>query len=95
MQEVSSSVLDTVICRMLYHLQIRISKTNSMFPMLNEESERKCKVVKEIFGNIRKQADRSIKVEEMRWFILSDICFEYHDRLLPDIRTCYHDGRQR
>ena len=95
MQEVSSSVLDTLTRKILYHLPIRIKTTNSKFPMLNEESEGKCKVVKEIFGNVRKQADESIKVEEMRQFILSDICFEYHDRHLPDIRTCYHHGRQR
>ena len=74
-----------------------------MYPMQNQATEEDNKVVKNSDEEIKTYAINKknkdgypigCMVENMKPYILSDICLIFNDDSIPSIKECYHSGRK-
>ena len=74
------------------------------FPLQNQGTEGSCSLVKEIDNEIMMSAmtmehengmDIGCTVENMKPYILSDLCLVQHEHSIPSVKECCHSDSQR
>ena len=77
---------------------------NEKFPLLNQNTECTCRVVRENENEIVKNAmemknengfDIGCMVENMKPHILSELCLIQKEQSIPFLKECHHSGKMR
>ena len=81
----------------------RIKEMNFKFPILNQSTEDSCLVVKETEEEMVRVAltkhnsgpYAGCRAENMKQYILSDLCLTQKEGSLPSVKKCSHKDRMR
>ena len=87
----------------MYNTFYRIEDMNFKFPLQNQSTEDSCRVVKETEEEIVRVALNKYvhgyyvggMVDNMKPYILSDLCLTQREGSLPSIKECNHTDQMR
>ena len=88
----------------MYKILYRIKEMNLKFPLQNQSTEDSCRVVKETEEEMVRVALKKhdngfyvggCMVDNMKHYILSDLCLTQKEGSLPSIKECNHTDQMR
>ena len=88
----------------MYNTFYRIEDMNFKFPLQNQSTEDSCLVVKETEEEMVRVAIKKYtlndyyagcRVENMKQYILSDLCLTQKEGSLPSVKKCNHKDQMR